>query len=417
MTEHLIARAQILLQQRRMDEAGKLLKDALSKEPNNIRVLAMLAEIKLHQEQPEDAEGLINNAIGLSPDTPWLYFIKARVELQKEAYDEAENNLQEAIALDPGDADFFALWGSINLSRKKYERALELADEALQLDPENTLALNVRSGALLKLNRKEESFQTIEGALAGDPHNAYTHANYGWSLLEKGENKKALEHFREALRINPGFEYARAGMAEALKARYWLYKLFLKYAFWIGNLTAKYQWAVIIGLYIAFRFLNSVAENNEALRPYLTPVIIAFAVFAFSTWIITPVSNLFLRLNTFGKYLLDKNEIRSSNLVGISFLILVGGAITYIITGDMRWAPVAFFGFAMMIPLSVVFSISKSKTIIVAYTIGLLVAGIAAIATTFSTGEVYNIFSTVFVIGFVAFQWLANYLRIRESNR
>lgn len=417
MTEHLIARAQILLQQRRMEEAGNLLKDVLSKDPTNIRVLAMLAEIKLHQEQPEDAEKLINNAIGLSPDTPWLYFIKARIYVQKEKYDEAENNLQHAIALDAGDADFFALWASINLSRKKYEKALELADEALQRDPENILGLNVRSSALLKLNRKEESFSTIEGALAGDPHNAYTHANYGWSLLEKGENKKALEHFREALRINPGFEYARAGMAEALKARYWLYKLFLKYAFWIGNLTAKYQWAVIIGLYIAFRFLNSLAENNEALRPYLTPVIIAFAVFAFSTWVITPVSNLFLRLNTFGKYLLDKNEIRSSNLVGISFLVFAAGLIAYFITGDIRWAPVAFLGFTMMIPLSVLFSVSKSKNTITIYTAALLVTGIAAIVTTFKTGELYNGFSTIFVIGFIAFQWLANYLRIRESNR
>lgn len=62
MTEELITRARILLQQRRLDEAGKLLKDVLSKEPNNIRVLAMLAEIKLHQEQTEDAEKLINNA-------------------------------------------------------------------------------------------------------------------------------------------------------------------------------------------------------------------------------------------------------------------------------------------------------------------------------------------------------------------
>lgn len=417
MTEQLIARAEILLQQQKLEEAGKLLKDVLSKEPNNIRVLAMLAEIKLHQEQPGEAESLINNAIGLSPDTPWLYFIKARVSIHKEAYDEAESNLQNAIALDPADADFFALWASINLSRKKYERSLELADEALERDPENILALNVRSTALLKLNRKEESFHTIEGALAGDPHNAYTHANYGWSLLEKGENKKALEHFREALRINPGFEYARSGMAEALKARYWLYKLFLKYAFWIGNLTAKYQWAVIIGLYVAFRLLNALAKSNEALRPYLTPLIVAFAIFAFSTWIITPVSNLFLRLNPFGRYLLDKNEIRSSNLVGISFLVFVTGALTYALTSDARWLPVAFFGFAMMIPLSVLFSVSKNKNTMLVYTLGLTAAGIVGIATTFVTGEIYNLFSTVFVIGFIAFQWLANYLRIRESNR
>ncbi|MBX2923124.1 MAG: tetratricopeptide repeat protein [Chitinophagaceae bacterium] len=417
MTEQLIARAEILLQQRKLDEAGKLLKDVLSKDPANIRVLAMLAEIKLHQDQHDEAELLINNAIGLSPDTPWLYFIKARVNINREDYDEAENNLKNAITLNPAEADFFSLWASVNLTRKKYDRALELADEALQRDPENILGLNIRSTALLKLNRKEESFHTIEGALAEDPYNAYTHANYGWSLLEKGEHKKALEHFREALRINPHFEYARSGMAEALKARYWLYKLFLKYAFWIGNLTARYQWAVIIGLYVAFRFLNALAENNEALRPYLMPLIIAFAIFAFSTWIITPVSNLFLRFNAFGKYLLDKNEIRSSNLVAVSFLVFVAGTVVYLVTNDIRWMAPAFFGFAMMIPLGVLFSFTKNKKIMLAYTAGLALAGMGGIVTTFNTGEIYSVPATLFIIGFVAFQWLANYLRIRESNR
>ena len=123
---------------------------------------------------------------------------------------------------------------------EKYEDALNLANEGLERDPENILALNIRSSALIKLDRKEDAFTTIEGALAHDPNNAYTHSNYGWGLLEKGNHKKALQHFREALKHDPTLVQAQAGMAEALKANYVFYRLFLRYAFFMSNLTAKY---------------------------------------------------------------------------------------------------------------------------------------------------------------------------------
>lgn len=119
----------------------------------------------------------------------------------------------------------------------------------MEIDAENLSALNARSTALNKLNRKEESFETIQDALREDPNDAYTHANYGWGLLEKGHHKEALDHFKEALANDPSFEYAQLGMLQAIKANNPIYRVFLKYSFWMSNLTAKYQWGVIIGFY------------------------------------------------------------------------------------------------------------------------------------------------------------------------
>src|SRR5690606_13738189 len=130
-------------------------------------------------------------------------------------------------------------------------------------------------------------------------------------------------HFKESLKNDPNFDYAQYGMMEALKATNPIYKLFLKYAFWMNNLTSKYQWAVIIGFYIGFRIIRSISENNEALQPFLTPLIIILALVAFSTWVITPIGNFFLRFNAYGKFLLDKDEKMSSNFVAASFLISI----------------------------------------------------------------------------------------------
>lgn len=416
MADSLINRAQILIHQNRYEEAGNLLKDLLSREPNNVHVLAMLAQVKLKQGNNKDAEELINTAISLSPDTDYLFYIKATVALHFKKYDEAEHDLQRSIELNPEDADYFALWASIKLTRKRYNEALELADEALDLDPENILGLNIRSAALIKLDRKEESFSTIEGALGHDPNNAYTHSNYGWGLLEKGDHKKALEHFREALKNDPNLQSAQSGMAEALKAKYLFYRLFLQYAFFMNKLAAKNQWALIIGFYVATRVLRALAKSYESLQPILTPITILIALIAFSTWVITPISNLFLRLNPYGKYLLDKEEKLSSNFVGASLLVCLAGLIFYLIVRNENWLLVSVFGFVMMVPFASMFAGQDHKNKLVIYTTAMFLLGVAGIVKAFATGDALNLFTTLFLFGFVAYQWIANYFQIKQSN-
>lgn len=183
----------------------------------------------------------------------------------KKNINEAEAQINHAITLNSFDVDYHALFANIKLVRKQYEEALSVANRSLKIDSENIMALNIRSAALIKLDREDESFQTIEGALREDPNNAHTHSNYGWGLLEKGQHKKALEHFKEALSNDPNHMFAQAGMLEALKATNPIYRLFLKYVFWMDNMTAKYQWGFIIGIYIGFRILSSIAKKSEIL--------------------------------------------------------------------------------------------------------------------------------------------------------
>jgi tetratricopeptide (TPR) repeat protein len=412
-----LSKVEILIQQKKFAEAEKILSDLLGEDSNNIHFLSLLAEVNLQQDKFDNANSLIENAIGLSPDSHYLFYVKARIAIQQDNSSSAENCINQAIELYPYDADYFALLANIKLGRKQYSEALEIANRALEIDAENILALNTRSTALNKLNRSEESFETIEGALREDPNNAYTHANFGWGLLEKGDHKKALEHFKESLTNDPTFKYAQSGMLEALKATNPVYRLFMKYSFWMSNLTAKYQWGVIIGFYLGFRALKSVAQNNEALQPYLIPLIVALALIAFSTWIIAPISNLFLRFNKYGQLLLDKKEKMSSNFVTVSLGAFVVGLLLYFALSDEKMLTFAVFGFAMMLPLATMFSPSKNKYGLLIYTLSLAVVGLIAIGLTFATGEMFNLMTVVFIFGFVAFQWVANYMLIKEDNK
>lgn len=411
-----LSKVKILIQQEKFQEAERLLSDLLTEDSNNIHFLSLLAEVNLQQDKFDNANSIIENAIGLSPDSAYLFYIKSRIAIQEDKLSEAEKNINQAIEIDPYDADYFALLANIKLGRKQFEEALETANKALEIDAENLLALNTRSTALNKLNRSEESFETIKGALREEPNNAYTHANYGWGLLEKGSHKKALEHFKEALTNDPTFKYAQSGMLEALKATNPVYRIFLKYSFFMSNLTAKYQWGVIIGFYFGLKALRTIAKHNESLQPYLTPLIVALGVIAFSTWIITPISNLFLRFNKYGQLLLDKKEKMSSDFVAISFGIFIVGLLSYFALSNEKMLTIAVFGFTMMLPFGTMFSPSKNKNRLLIYTIVLAVVGLTAIGLTFSTGELFNSMTAVFVFGFVAFQWVANYMLIKEDN-
>ena len=416
MEDNRLSKVEVLIDQKRFAEAEKILSDLLHEDPNNISFLSLLAETNLQQDKFDRANSVIDNAIGLSPDTPHLFYTKSRIAIQQDKLNEAEAQIKQAIELDAYDADYFALLASVKLARKQFDDALAIANRSLEIDAENILALNTRSTALNKLNRSEESFATIEGALREDPNNAYTHANYGWGLLEKGNHKKALEHFKVSLSNDPTFEYGQAGMLEALKATNPVYRLFLKYSFWMSNMTAKYQWGVIIGFYVFFRLLKGLARHNETLQPYLIPLVVALALIAFSTWIIAPISNLFLRFNKYGQLLLDKKEKTSSNFVAISLGVFLVGILLYFATSEPKMLSVAIFGFAMMLPLGTMFSPSKNKHGLLIYTIALAVIGFLAIGLTFSNDEVFNSFSILFIFGFVGFQWVANYMLIKEDN-
>jgi hypothetical protein len=340
------------------------------------------------------------------------------VSLRKGNSKDAEKFLLSAISFDPHNADYFGAVSLIKLNDSKWEDALTYANRGLQADPENLVCLNSRSTALLKLDRKEESYQTIKEALHNDPHNSYTHANLGWGLLERGDHKKALESFREALKLDPENHHAKAGLVEALKARYGFYRIFLRYAFWIQNLKPTYQWIFVLGIYFGVRWLNSASETNPTLAMYAKPVIYLYILFALSTWIIDPLSNLFLRLNVYGRYALSRDQVKASNFAGAGALITLLGIAGVIIYGTTFmggfYQGVFMWGIGIMLLLGTMFNPTKpsKRRIAVILACGLVVIGLLSLVTTATGGNGRGLW-VIFLYGAVAYQWILNALTIK----
>ncbi len=166
---------------------------------------------------------------------------------------------------------------------------------------------------------------------------------------------ETVRAIREALRLNPELEWARLGVVETLRAHHPLYRILLRYFFWVGRLSTGAQWAVILGAYVGYRIVLEIARQHPALGPWLAPVIVAYLVFALGTWLGRPMMNLALRLHPFGRLALSDDDRRGANVVG-GFLLAatLAGAASWGLS--FGWAlPVAIFCLGMVLPLAATF--------------------------------------------------------------
>jgi tetratricopeptide (TPR) repeat protein len=411
MTEQIIQRATLLIEHKRFEDAERELRLVLASDPNHPYALALIGLSRTELGKHDEAIDYLKQALGQQPDNSYFLYLMGLVYLRKGKQKEAEKFLLSAISFDPHNADYFGVVALIKLQEVQWEEALTYANRGLQADPENLVCLNARSTALLKLNRKEESYQTIKEALHNDPHNSYTHANLGWGLLERGDHQQALESFREALKLDPENEHAKAGLVEALKARYWFYRVFLKYVFWMTKKNSKYQWVIVLGLWFGVRFLNSLSESNPEIAPFAKPIIYLYVAFALSTWLVDPLSNLFLRLNVYGRYALTRDQIRASTFTGIGFVIAILGVAGLLLTTVGTYLYMIFYGVGFMILCSSMFrpTIPSKRLIAMALAIGLSVIGFLFLLIEFGGGRA-GLLLMIFIWGTIIYQFVLNAL-------
>jgi tetratricopeptide (TPR) repeat protein len=414
-----IVQAEQLLSRHRFKEAEELLRLEISQNMENATAFSMLALALTHQDKEQEALPAVQRAISLEPENPYHFYIHSMVLDKLSRYEQAVQEIRKAIRLDPLQAHYYAILSSILIHLKEWKDALEAADKGLELDPQNALCSNMRALALTQMGRRDEASQTIGGLLSRDPENAVSHTNQGWTYLHKGEPKQALIHFREALRLQPGLDWARSGMLEALKARNIIYRAILAYYLWISRFKTNTQWGLIIGAFLGIRLIRAITAANPALEPWLSPVITAYLIFAFSTWIASPLFNLFLMLDPFGRMVLNVRERITARWVGGTILAALGLWIFGLVSGLQFLSAAAFGAFLMVLPVSGLAHArtKKTQTILGGYVIGLFLAGLAWMATVLlGLYDLADIFANLFIFGWIFNSWIASYLLSKDRG-
>ena len=315
------ARAQLLIEQGRHRDAEALLRRGLSDRPDDGLAHAFRGLCLLRMDQPEAAGEALRQALRLMPDHPLPHLLTAELRLHLNDGPGARRAADEAIRLDPGEADGYALRAQIEASAQRWAEAVTWAERGLARDAEHPGCANLRAMALTRLGRRDEASRAIDGALQATPDDHVAHANRGWAELHAGRPRDALPHFSEALRLQPSFEWARAGLVEALKARFFLYRWILGFFLWMSRLSPRVQVGVLVGGYVGYLLLRNVAANVPAMRPIVWPLIAAYFVFAILTWVSVPLFNLLLMLNRFGRQALSPAQTYGAMLF-LGFMLL-----------------------------------------------------------------------------------------------
>jgi tetratricopeptide (TPR) repeat protein len=373
--QNFLTRARLLIQQGRFALAEEQLRLLLGVESENATAHALLAICLVEQEKIQEAEAEANLAIHHAPDQAQGFFAKSVVLHRQKKLAEAKVAIQEAICIEPWESIYFARLAALEHDAYQWTASLAAAEQGLQCDPDDVECTNLRAIALVKLGRKEEAGRTIDAALAKAPDNAVTHANQGWTLLHQGDAKKAMEHFREALRLDPNSEWARLGIIESMKARFFLYRWLLKFFLWMMRFSPRTQILLLLGLVFGQRLLAEVFQAVPALVPLQLPIIIAYVLFAWMTWVAPSLFNLVLFLSPFGRLVLKRDEKLGAVLVGTCILIgLLVAAVGHLMWP--QWASyfwtLGLLGLGLAIPASSILRYRGSPRLVMgAYTLGL----------------------------------------------
>lgn len=414
--EHqLIYRAQSLMELQRFDQALELLQGALASNPENEQahflMLICLTQLGKTQRAIEQARQLLARF----PNEPLLYQLLAANLADSDALGEAQQVAQQGLTVAPGNVDLLATLGQIALGQKEWERALQHAEQVLELDPSHLTGLNIRLTALNKLGRRHEVQNSLNDTLAADPNNPYTHNNIGWTHLEAGDHEQAKQHFAEALRLQPNLDEARIGLLESLKAKNILYRGFLNWMFFMSKQKEQAQWFIIIGAYLGYRFLAGLTQDY----PFLIPVVILIALLFYLTWVVQPISNLLIKLDPVARHALTSAESRAATIVGTGLSIGMVLLITYSVIGGSMLLITGLFALSIVIPTYMYLDFEKTtKENIAKRSMQLLwvlgIASIGLIAIDSNGGPGPQLWS-MYLLGFIAYQFAANYWRMRAQ--
>ncbi len=393
MHEALSAQIQRLIDLDRLDLARQKISDSLGQYPDWDELYALQANLSIKEKKYEEAMEAIQQAIVLDPENSHHFFTKSRIHYDKKDLKRAHQEIDRALSLDPNFAPYYGFKAAIFLETKKYEEVISWAREGLAVDPSDLMCNNVLTLALNQTGESDEAYERLEHMLEDDPNNVLTQANTGFHFLRKGNIPKAKEHFAEALRQDPNFEFARAGMMESIKASNWFYRKLLQYSFWVEKIGNRNRWVFLIGLLILIRII---------------PVLIPFyLIFLFWTWFTGPLSNLVLYFDRYGKFLME-GDTRKSTQINIALLgtaLLSGIAAVW----DASFLVLSFALFVSIIPVYLAGNSDKKRS---KWALG----GFATYFT--ATGIVSVLLSTqglpfgqaffALMLGIVIFSWTAS---------
>jgi tetratricopeptide (TPR) repeat protein len=216
------------------DEAVRLLRRALEREPHSAEMHVNFG-VALHGlNRPADALEQFEKAIALEPGRAEAHFNRGRALHELDRAAEAGECYRRALVLRPDHANAHNNLGNILLTLNRPREAIGCIEAALALQPDYADAHSNLGIALHALDRYAEATASYARALAIRPDHADAHNNLGLALRDMNRHEEAIACFEKAQAVKPDMVDAQVNEALARLA--------------LGDFDAgwkKYQWRLL----------------------------------------------------------------------------------------------------------------------------------------------------------------------------
>jgi Flp pilus assembly protein TadD len=197
----------------RLDEADKLYRQVLVREPSHPDALHLLGVIYGQRGQPQTAVDLISRALRVRPDAAQFHCHLAENLRALRKYDEATASFGRAIALAEDDPAIHNSFGAALAEMRRYDPAIEQFRRAIEIKSDFADAYSNLGAALVATGALDDAIAALQTALQLNPNSRGAHNNLGNALFNKGRFFEAISAFEKVASANPNDPKIHANLA------------------------------------------------------------------------------------------------------------------------------------------------------------------------------------------------------------
>ena len=210
---------ELLMRQRRIDEAQKVLQEVVKADRGNTQAQVFLAQIKFVQGHPSEAAADLDVALKNDPQNAWAHFIRGVIAQQSNDMAKAQLEWGEALRLRPTLVEAEESLAAVAIRQNDVERLAGLADDILRLQPDSATGYILRS--IVSLNRRDlvHAEADLNRAILIAPGSPIPYVKMAKFRIIQKKLPESIAMFEKALQIDPNQGEALSGLASVYMAQ------------------------------------------------------------------------------------------------------------------------------------------------------------------------------------------------------
>ena len=191
--------AQLLIQERKPEQARPLLEKLASELPTNITVLESLFRVEASQKDFDAARTTADTIKRVRPEMGLGSYLAGLVEEATQKPDAAVKEYEHALELQPDAAEPLLAAVRLDLARKDTKKALDRLDSVIARKPENVVAQNAKGELLLSQGRNDDAAASFGQAIEKAPQWWIPYRNLAYTQLAAKKSDAAVEALQRGI--------------------------------------------------------------------------------------------------------------------------------------------------------------------------------------------------------------------------